>query len=161
VTHIHYNPSDSFDAIVKDASTALHMGKGERALLSFYATCSSGFRPSLKAIASATGQNRSQVWRNRNALVNHGVAAECDGSIVIDWSRLKLFGSLDPKLTSKRSWCAPLNSFDERLSIFEFKSLPFSELISRLSAMTENEYGGFCRRLKNHGLKGAARSAAP
>lgn len=147
VIHMRYHRGDSFAEIADLAATALHMGKGERALLSFYAACSGGFRPSLQAIANVTDQDRSQVWRNRAALVKHGIAAERGDSLVIDWSRLKIYASLDPRLTSKRSICAPLEPDYTRMSVAEFKCAPLPELLARLTLMTEIEYADLKCRL--------------
>lgn len=149
IKHVHYRHSDSFEKIASLAAAALHMGKGERALLSFYAACSSGFRPSLQAIANATGQNRSQVWRNRNALIEHGIAAEQNDVLVIDWNRLRMFASLDPKMTSKRCICAPLDLDPTRLSICEFECAPMPDLLARLSSMTDKEYADLRTRLRS------------
>ena len=147
ISHIGYRRDDCFADIANRAATALHMGKGERALLGFYAVCSSGFRPSLQAIANVTGQDRSQVYRNRNALIKHGIVAERSDALIVDWNRLKLYASLDPRLTSKRSICAPLVRANARMSLLEFKSSPMTDLIPRLSVMTDSEYADLRQRI--------------
>ena len=152
IIHIGYDRSDNLVAIASDAAAALHMGKGERNLLLFYAGCSSGFRPSLQAIANATGQNRSQVYRNRASLIKKRIVAESADRLKLDWRLIKIYASMDPRMTSKRS---VLNFFDslssETMTPVEFRSLPLPTLLPRLGALPPASYSGLMRQLNQKG----------
>ena len=148
--HLNYERSDNLLEIAQDAAAALHMGKGEHALLAYYAAQSSGFRPALMHIASITGLSRSQICKNKQALIVHGLAAEKDGCFYINWARAKIYASLDPSLTSKRSICAAfnMNRRIERMSLFEFNTLPTNRLIAKLARLPETEFAALCRRIR-------------
>lgn len=151
IVHVGFQRTDNLCAIATDAAAALHMSKGERALFCYYAAQSSGFRPALQAVANATGQNRAQVWRNRAALIAHGVAMFQDDRFIIDWGRAKIFSSLDPRLTSKHCTIAPVGSIDlqpQRISLHELKYGPLETLIQRLAALTDIEFAALRRRMK-------------
>lgn len=151
LVHENFRRCDNMPAIAADAAAALHMGKGERALLLFYSRHSTGFQPALQAIANATGMNRSQVYRNRNALYAHGIADERDGCLYIDWARLRIYASLDPKLTSKRCVTAPYGSVGREAPLLtpnDFLLLDMTELTKRLAALTEAEYASLRQRMK-------------
>lgn len=152
VRHVGYKKCDDLAEIATEAAAALHMGKGERALLQYYAAQSSGFRPALQAIANATGLNRSQVWRNRAALEAHGLVSVEDDIVFVHWKRAKIYASLDPRLTSKRSYTAAAQKKERlrRVSLFEMKYAPLEALLPRLAALTKNEYADLCRRLRRN-----------
>ena len=73
VKHIRYSRGDDLPSIASACANAIHLSKGESALLKYYACQSSGFRPSLQHIADQTGLSRSQVARCRNGLVSKGL----------------------------------------------------------------------------------------
>ena len=154
VVHVGYQRNDNLRAIAADTAVALHMGKGEKALLMYYAAQSSGFRPALQAIANATGQNRSQIWRNRAALERDGLVLLRDGQLIIDWNHAKIFASLDPEMTSKHCVIAPALSpvpwKDQRVSALEMKYGDFETLIPKLANLSEEEYATLKNRFKRN-----------
>lgn len=144
IIHFRYNKIDDRNEIIEKASATLHMSKTEKSLLSFYAHCSSGFAPAVSLITAATHINRSQIFRCRSKLIEHGVAATSGNSLFIDWSRLKLFSTLDPRLTSKRMTVQPVSlkkcDYNIYMSLFELRYSDLDGVIKKLTAMTENEY---------------------
>ena len=148
IIHRAYTKDDDFRKLASEAATALHMGKGERAVLLYYASCSPGFRPSLQHIANVTGMNRSQVYRNRAALERDGIAEVSDDRVLLDWSRIRIFASLDPRLTGKRHYRAPLRTEKERLSLFEFFYGGMSDLVRKLAALSDDDYAALKQRLR-------------
>lgn len=149
IRHVGYERDDNLVAIATDAAAAIHMGKGERALLLFYAAQSSGFRPALKTIVSATGQSRSQVCRNRAELDAHGLISVSGDCLSIHWDRAKLYASLDPRLTSKRCFFAPAGPKQpRRISLFDLRYQPLEALLPRLAALSDDDFAALCRRLK-------------
>lgn len=155
IKHIRYSRHDDMRQLADAAATAIHMPKGERNLLAYYATQSSGFTPSLRAIANATGQSRSSVDRNRQKLVDHGIALTVYNgkhrTFFIDWSRVKLYGTLDPAMTrGSRLKFMPLVPPASRtqavLTPSDLRFLPMDELITRLASMSPKS----CQELLSH-----------
>lgn len=140
--HIRYSRHDDLLDLADRAAKAIHMSKGERKLLRYYALQSSGFTPSLKAAANATDQDRSQVWRNRQKMINQGFALMVYDSkgaeqLLIDWSRIKLYATLDPKKVKKGSKFSPMTPPGDRhvpVTLFELRYAPEEEIIGRLAA---------------------------
>ena len=154
--HIRFSKHDDYQELADKAAKAIHMSKGERNLLKYYAAQSSGFSPSLKAAANATDQDRSQVWRNRQKMIDQGFALMVYGPsgserFLIDWSRLKLYASLDPQKTSKKSKYLPMvppNEKPKHMSTFELRYAPMEEVIAKLSAMTPEQYEHLVRSVR-------------
>lgn len=83
----------------------LRIPKAARKLMTFYASRSDGFRPSLKYIDQETGIGVKNVSTVRNYLVRYGLIGYDGNNIFIDWVRLKAFASLDPSLMGrKKNW---------------------------------------------------------
>lgn len=158
---VHYGSrsTDDREALVAACGKARHMSKGEIRLLAFYAQQSDFFQPSLRHIANTTGLNRSQVFRCREALIRDRVALEVyrDGKpqkLIIHWPNIRLFSTLDPKMTSKHDWAAPIEFNRSKragssLSLLDFKTLPIEDLVMRIAAMPPDDYAAFCRKLKS------------
>lgn len=150
IVHIGYKKEDCLPEIARDCAKAIHMGKGEAALFSFYAAQSTAFKPALNHVAEKTGQSRSQVARNRAALIEHGLAAEERGRLYIDWNRAKLYASLNPALTSKRCRFAPMTLPWKRrplVTALDLQTEPLDLLCGRLASMTEPEYAALRSRV--------------
>ena len=155
IKHIRYSRHDDMRQLADAAATAIHMPKGERNLLAYYATQSSGFTPSLRTIANATGQSRSSVDRNRQKLVDHGIALTVYNgkrrTFFIDWSRVKLYGTLDPAMTRGdhlkfMPLVPPASQTQAVLTPNDLRFLPMDELITRLAAMSPKS----CQELLSH-----------
>ena len=154
IKHIRYSRHDDMKQLANAAATAIHMPKGERNLLAYYATQSSGFTPSLQAIANATGQSRSSVDRNRQKLVDHGIALTVINgkrrTFFIDWSRVKLYGTLDPAMTrGDRVKFMPLVPPGPRpqtvLKPSDLRFMPLDELITRLARLDPESWENLLR----------------
>ena len=108
VTHINSRATDKRGELCSLCSSSLHMSKGESALLRYYAAQSNGFKPALQYIANVLKINRSQVFRARAMLEKHGVIRVDENRVYIDWERIRLFSTLDPALTGKHCYVAPV-----------------------------------------------------
>lgn len=80
----------------------LRIPKAARKLMTFYASRSDGFRPSLKYINQETGINPKHVSTIRQLLRRYGLIGYDGYNVIIDWVRLKAFASLDPSLMGKK-----------------------------------------------------------
>lgn len=112
IKHVGGRPSqESQGLIVDQALSNFRMPKAARKLMMYYASCATGFRPSLKTIDDVTHVGVKNISTIRQYLVNHGFIAYIDGTILIDWLRLKAFASIDVKLMGrKKNWIvAPVN----------------------------------------------------
>lgn len=128
-------------------SKALHMGKGETAMLLYFASCSDGFRPAAQTVCDRTGLSRKQVFRMRDKLCEHGVALLNDGSLILDWKRIRTFASLDAAMTSKRCLCAPVTAKKGYYTIYipnsiivKLESCSVEQVVKILGAMTEGQF---------------------
>lgn len=112
IKHVGGRPSQEAQGLIVDqALSNFRMPKAARKLMMYYASCATGFRPSLKTIDDITHVGIKNISTVRQYLVNHGFIAYTDGTILIDWLRLKAFASLDPKLMGrKKCWrITPVN----------------------------------------------------
>ncbi len=147
---VHLNMLEQYNALecIKSASRVLSMKPGEEALLIFYCAHSSGFRPSVSFISGQTGLDKRSILRNRRHLEEDGLIAVTDSVIYVDWSRIRLFASLDarmvPKQRSKRR-IAPVNvrrggaTFTDAF-LLRCYTMPVSSLCRMLSSMPEEDY---------------------
>lgn len=91
--------------IVTQALANLRMPKAARKLMTYYASCGTGFRPSLKIIDDATHIGAKNVSTVRQYLVRWGLIAYDSDTILIDWFRLRAFAMMDPKMMGyKKDW---------------------------------------------------------
>lgn len=117
VKHLRGKRSDNRATLCLACSKALKLAKGETRVLCFYGRCSNGFRPSLQYIADESGVSRRHVERIRTSLVRHGLIAVDHEAVYVDWNRIRLFSTLDPKLTSKNAYYAPVEMGRQRNKI--------------------------------------------
>lgn len=163
IYHMHSLASDDRKELCLLCSKALHMGKGEAALLSYYAACSDGFSPAVATVCAKTGSSRRQVYDMRTKLCEHGVAAMKDGMLYLDWYRIRTFASLNPFMTSKHCAIAPVNTKKPHYNIYnncklfaELKSCSQEQAIGILGAMTEEQYDSLCGYIRNKRLEAEA-----
>ena len=108
---LHHNRrlSDDMILLICKTAMALHLSKGEQSLLEFYSTCSSGFRPSQQLAAEMTGLSRNHIPKIRAKLEKNGLIKVVNDAVYVDWSRLRLFSTLDPSMTSRKGVVAPVS----------------------------------------------------
>jgi len=165
VLHMNFDKKDGFAELVAKAVKVCHMDRGEAALLLFYASCSSGFSPSAQLIAEKCGVKKNYVACLRQKLIDKGIITIVNDNVVLDWRRIKVISSLNPKLTDKNGWVKPippvgldrLSKFMERWpSALDLYTLPMDTLIERLGSMPQWVYNGWRaqvnRDLKRHGI---------
>ena len=147
IHHINSIASDDRRSLASLCSQALHMGKGETAMLAYYATRSEGFRPAAQTVCKETGLSRMQVFRMRDKLCEHGVALINSGSLILDWKRIRTFASLDAAMTSKRCVCAPVRAKKGHYTIYipnsvivKLESCSVEQVVKILGAMTEQQF---------------------
>lgn len=106
VKHVGGRPDQEAQGlIIAQALANLRMPKAARKLMTFYASCGTGFRPSLKVIDDATYIGTKNVSTVRQYLVHWGFIAYDGDTILIDWHRLRAFAMMDPKLMgNKKDW---------------------------------------------------------
>lgn len=112
IKHLGGRPSQDNQGLIVDQALSNHrLPKAARKLMMYYASCATGFRPSLKTIDDVTHIGVKNISTVRQYLVTHGFIAYSDGTIYIDWMRLKAFASMDPKMMGrKKDWkVAPIN----------------------------------------------------
>lgn len=141
-------PQDDRRRLVAKCAKALHMSGNEAALLSFYALQSSGFRPSVQSACKNIGASKSTVLNCRKRLVDHGVAAILNDQLILDWSRIRLFASLDPKMTGRNPKIAPVQTSAIPMNIADMLAMPAKDLVLLLAAMTDKEYKLFQKEIK-------------
>lgn len=162
IFHLHGFASDNRLELCSDCSKALHMGKGEAALLKYYASCSDGFSPAVATICSKTGISRRRVFYDRDKLCDHGVTAIENNKLFIDWNRIRVFASLDPGMTNKHCYIAPVNTKKRHYNIYinnklfiRLESCSVEQAVKILGALSNEQYEklkvyiGNKRRLEN------------
>lgn len=154
IRHCYRKTSDSMDELSLLCASALHMSKGELALLQFYSECQNGFRPAVKLIAEKTGMNRSQIFRCRTRLEEHGVVKVEDDVVLIDWNRVRLFSTLDPRMTHKKASIAPVSvvkaqqQADPEPDFFHFA--PLSDVCSWFGSLNSEDFSRWKRNLRRN-----------
>ena len=132
IVHINVRSMDDREELCALCGSSLHMSKGEVKLLKYYAAQSSGFTPSVKRICNETGLSRAQVYNTRNMLEKHGVALLDQDCVYIDWERIRIFASLDPKLTGRHFNVAPVKKLD-----YNIYNIPESFLVKLQACSVE------------------------
>lgn len=157
IHHVNRIKHERYNSLVDKYAAALHVSHGEHRLLKFYAACASGYTPAEAVIMKATDLSAASIRRLRTALINHGVAYMVDNTFTIDWERIRLFASMDPRKTlGKRCFIAPINPVAHKrlmeLSTVDYNfivSQPLDKIIQILSCMTEADYASFRRRVRD------------
>lgn len=135
----------------------MHLSKGAISLLYFYSTQASGFRPSLKSIANTIGRDRRNIERARKQLIDLGICSLQNNKLFIDWERLRLFSTLDPKLTSRNASVAPVMprtgivaSLEKSYKQSNLLDLPLNDLTNLLNLLSDSEWATFKRFMHSH-----------
>ena len=128
-----------------------------------YADSAEGFRPALKLIEDRTGITQNKVSEIRKELVDHGLIAYDQKTIIIDWERMQTFAALNKPLPKHgQHTYAPVNTTDKdwsRIPLYKTKEArqlkyrnPMRKLeewekdfFNRLEDMTAEEYGEIIR----------------
>lgn len=155
IHHVNFKKTDNFQELALKAAKNLHMGAGEYNLLSFYASCSDGFRPASNLVCEKTGVSKTHVYGLKTMLIQHGLAYTKDGAFYIDWDRVRLFASFDSTKTDKGAFIAPINPVaTQRIAEYSqldptwIISMPLDRVIRIFSYMSETEYKAVCRSVK-------------
>lgn len=150
IKHRGVAPQDSRKEMVADCANAMHLAKGSRKVLAFYARCGNSFRPAVQTIMSETGLSKSQILRDRDELVRKGIIAVTSDKIIVDWNRIKCFAMLDPKMTRKNVTCLPVPVNYERphIDLSELLTMDDDALVEKLATMSEAEFKELRRKAK-------------
>jgi len=155
VRHRYVLLSDERSPLCSLCGQALHMSKGEIALLQYYAACSDGFRPAVATVCKETGLSRRQAFYARNMLVKHGIIDYSEKSIIIDWERIRLFSTLDPQMTGKHCTIEPVegkklhyNVLCSRTLIQRIETCPLEQALMIFSSLTDRQYEGVRKYLQ-------------
>jgi hypothetical protein len=139
VVHRGGKLSDNRAALCKQCGAALHMSKGESALLQYYATCQNGYTPSLQSIANVLKIDRRTVQRCRTMLVEHGCIELTKQFVFIDWFRIRTFATLDPSMTCKHAIIAPASPRNRTADKY-LGAVPLDEAVATFAYMKDEEY---------------------
>lgn len=154
IVHVKFTKGDDFATLTNKAAKATHMGRGEASLLMYYAACSSGYRPAAKHVAESIGVDEGYVYVLRKALESKGVISVMSDAVIVNWDRIKILASLDPKLTSKESWIKPQTpAVIDRIgktmllhpTFYELYTEPLSRIIDMFGCMSNAEYATWRR----------------
>lgn len=147
--------SDERSSLCSLCGQALHMSKGEVALLRYYAACSDGFRPAVATVCKETGLSRAQVFNARIMLEHHGIIKYTANNLIIDWNRIRLFSTLDPLMTGKHCTIAPVetkkldyNVLCSRTLIQRIETCPLEQALMIFSSLTDRQYKGVRKYLQ-------------
>ena len=143
--HTYRKNTDDRDHLCDMLKPVLRMSKGEVTLLKFYAKQTNGFRPSAQYIANSINVSRMQVFRLRDKLIDHGLAAKDNKHLFINWDRIRLFSTLDPAMTGKNPYIKKINIkkcyYKDGLIPFNFLEYGKQEqVVKYFSAIDEKEY---------------------
>ena len=150
IKHRGVAPQDSRKEMVADCANAMHLAKGSRKVLAFYARCGNSFRPAVQKIIDETGLSKSQILRNRDELVRKGIIAVTSDKIIVDWNRIKCFAMLDPKMTRKNMTALPVkvNYEAPHINLPELVALDDKALVQKLATMSEAEFKHLRKKAK-------------
>lgn len=149
IQHINFNKGDNMPELTLKAAKAMHMCRGEAALLAYYAACSSGHTPAAKHIAETIGCAPTYVYVLRKTLQAKGIINIVEDKIYVDWKRIRVYASLNPKKTTKDQFIRPQNpAIADRIAgaqqvnekFLEVWKMNLWEIIAYFGAMTEAEY---------------------
>lgn len=151
IVHQHVRNSDDRPALCKQCGAALKMSKGEVRLLLFYATCQTGFTPSLQLLSDQTGLSRKGVQKCRKALVSHGVIALSRYCVYVDWARIRLFASLDPAFISRHATIepVPIPGVDTLDPVY-LEAIPLEDALRVFGSMPEEDYLRWRQSYRQH-----------
>lgn len=107
IKHINYKRGDNFANLATLAAKACHMDRGEMALMLYYASQSTGFKPATKTICESLGVTATTVYANRSRLACKGIVTIMGNELVVDWKRIRTLASLDPAMTTQAYWTKP------------------------------------------------------
>lgn len=154
ITHVNSRAADNRGELCSLCSSSLHVSKGEAALLRYYAAQSNGFKPALQHIANILGISRFHVQRARKMLEAHGVICVDEERVYIDWERIRLFSTLDPSMTSKRCFVAPVKMkkcaykvYIPRSFLLKLRTCSQEEACRVFSSMPHEKYKAVQRKL--------------
>lgn len=99
--------TDNQPFLIATVAKTMHLTKGEAEVLSALCSQQDGFAPSAKFLMNKTGLSHGGAYKVRTALNRMGVIGETDTHIIVDWRRIRLLSTLDPKLTSRSAYVVP------------------------------------------------------
>lgn len=164
ILHQQGRATDDRPLLLSMTAKSMHLTKGEAELLSVLCSQQSGFAPSAKFLMAKTALSHGGVYKARTALNRMGVIGETDTHIVIDWHRIRLLSTLDPKMTSRSAYVAPVVPSDRQEPGDGWKakipsgygsSIDFpvhaseNAIISFFQSLSNAEYADVCKYIEN------------
>lgn len=106
IKHVGRRPEQEAQSLVVDQALAnLRVPRAACKLMRFYASRSSGFRPSLKMINDEIQVGEKNISTIRMWLVTHGLLGYDGNTVYVDWVRLRAFAAINTKLMGqKKRW---------------------------------------------------------
>ena len=154
ILHQSTKCSDVRDALALQCAIALHLSRAETRVLRYLASQSDGFRPALQHIADEAGVSRRSVVNARERLYGRRIVKLDRGKLIVDWDRVRIFASLDPRMTRRkynprdyRELHRPLagSRADGWNSRVDFLRLaPLGQVVSYLARLSRREYDCLC-----------------
>lgn len=100
--------TDNQPFLISMVAKSMHLTKSEAALFSILCAQQDGFSPSAKFLMNKTSLSHGGVYKARTALNKMGMIGETDYHIVIDWNRIRLLSTLNPRTTRRSAYVAPV-----------------------------------------------------
>lgn len=147
IIHIRERKQDNRKQLCSQCGWALNMRKDEVNLLRFYSDQEQGYTPALQHIANSIHCARSTVEENRISLQRRGIILMSWDALYVDWSRIRLFSTLEPAQTRSCRVAAPVslklrpndsNSYTQDIDFARFASQ--DDVVRYMNALSETEF---------------------
>lgn len=165
IRHQKGRATDDRPLLIAMTAKSMHLTRGEAEVLSVLCSQQDGFAPSAKFLMAKTAMSHGGVYKARTALNRMGVIGETDTHIIIDWHRIRLLSTLDPKMTSRSAYVAPVvpSASRDRFSgdwttkipegygsnIDFLVHAPECTIIEFFRSLSESEYADVCQYIEN------------
>lgn len=137
----HSFPAAQRHTLVCDVSRNMHLKPNHSALLEFYCAQRAGFRPAEAYIASRIGVTPRWTRKLRQQLADLGVIGVDAEGVYIDWNRLRIYATLDPKQTSRKAFALPIPTRAARThDAVKYLTCGIDKAVSILSSLSEDGY---------------------
>lgn len=166
IRHQKGRATDDRPLLIARTEKHMRLTKGEAEVLSVLCSQQDGFAPSAKFLMGKTSMSHGGMYKARTALNRMGVIGETDTHIIIDWHRIRLLSTLDPKMTSRSAYVAPVvpSSSHDRYSrdwtakipegygsnIDFLVHAPECAIIEFFRTLSESEYADVCQIYREH-----------
>lgn len=165
IQHRRVLATDNQPFLISIVAKTMHLTKGEAEILSVLCAQQHGFSPSAKFLMAKTSMSHGGIYKARTALNRMGIIGESDTHIIIDWNRIRLLSTLDPKMTSRSAYVAPVvvsvrterysgdwttkipKGYGSHINFLVYA--PEQTVIEFFQSLSESEYADVCDYIEN------------